>query len=223
MYFFVNSHLILTKMQTSPNPIELLNRKINLPEIHNIVNWVLSSPDNIDTIFRLVKSPDTRTATNALWILTHVQKQDRTLLQSKQPHRHAFGREPHRQKADAPTATQGTDLHLRHYTSGLPRLLFCKNQCRMWTVRHPGILHLLRIQNVSVLSWADHRARTASRHAVIAKPLTRTTQRTAHHPKTHKIHQTTPFNPTQALSVLTLKALHSPCTQAFIHVLLAYY
>ena len=72
-------------MQTSPNPIELLNRKINLPEIHNIVNWVLSSPDNIDTIFRLVKSPDTRTATNALWILTHVQKQDRTLLQFKQP------------------------------------------------------------------------------------------------------------------------------------------
>lgn len=71
-------------MQMPHNPIKLLPLKINLTEIHSIVNWALNHHDNIDTIFRLVKSPDTRTATNALWVLTHVQKQSKAHLQSKQ-------------------------------------------------------------------------------------------------------------------------------------------
>lgn len=71
-------------MQMPHNHIESLPWKINLPEIYRIANWALNHPDNIDTIFRIVKSPDTRTATNALWVLTHIQKQSKTHLQSKQ-------------------------------------------------------------------------------------------------------------------------------------------
>ena len=63
---------------------EILARKINLPEINEIVEWALGDGRNIDALFRFAKSEDRRTGLNALWSLTHLQKNVGGMLQGYQ-------------------------------------------------------------------------------------------------------------------------------------------
>lgn len=72
-------------MKTSPTETTLLlGLRINLPEIERIVNWALNDTGNIEVLFDLAKSHDERTAANAIWCLTHLQKSDGAWLQNKQ-------------------------------------------------------------------------------------------------------------------------------------------
>lgn len=63
---------------------ERLGSKINLPEIRDIVNWAHACSANLESLLEMTRSADTRTSANALWCLTHIQKENTDRLQSRQ-------------------------------------------------------------------------------------------------------------------------------------------
>ncbi len=68
-------------MEVSTNQAVMLGRKINMPEIRRVVEWAAGDDDNIRRLYSLTRSQDERTGLNALWVLTHVAKQDAGRLQ----------------------------------------------------------------------------------------------------------------------------------------------
>jgi len=51
---------------------EILNRRINLPEIKSVVTWASENPQNRSRLWTLAQSQETRISLNALWIMTHL-------------------------------------------------------------------------------------------------------------------------------------------------------
>lgn len=53
---------------------ELLSKRINMPDINNVVSWSCESEENTYKLWRLVRSEDRTTSVNALWAMSHLPK-----------------------------------------------------------------------------------------------------------------------------------------------------
>lgn len=71
-------------MITISTVLEMLPLKLHMQDITRIVDWALEAVPDGSMLLDYVKSTDERTAVNALWSLTHLQKYDESRLQSLQ-------------------------------------------------------------------------------------------------------------------------------------------
>lgn len=62
----------------------LLNRKMNIHDVRNITRWALKDDNNLSILYALIKSDNDKIGSNALWCMTHLQKQKGEWLQSQQ-------------------------------------------------------------------------------------------------------------------------------------------
>ncbi len=63
---------------------ERLAERINLPDIKAIVAWVMEDATHRDELWNLTRSENNRIAVNALWIMTHLPKSEKSWLESLQ-------------------------------------------------------------------------------------------------------------------------------------------
>ncbi len=55
---------------------QLLQQRINLPQIGDVVSWASGNPDNLSRLWDFVCSADRLTSLNALWAMTHLPQSD---------------------------------------------------------------------------------------------------------------------------------------------------
>lgn len=70
-------------IESNHDIISILARKINKPEISEVVRWA-STPDRKQYLYNLVKTTKDRIGTNALWCITHMMESESDWLQSLQ-------------------------------------------------------------------------------------------------------------------------------------------
>lgn len=63
---------------------EILDNRINMPDIRRVVQWCAGSPANRAQLFELAMDGPGLRGANALWCLTHLRKSDAQWLQSQQ-------------------------------------------------------------------------------------------------------------------------------------------
>lgn len=61
---------------------ELLSKRINMPEIKNVVSWASGSRENLFTLWTLSRSKDRMTSVNAIWTMTHLPETNAEWLAS---------------------------------------------------------------------------------------------------------------------------------------------
>lgn len=66
------------------NVKSILSGKMNMSDIHSLVAWTLEFPSHRNELWNLVHSDDRKVSVNALWVMTHLPKNESLWLQSLQ-------------------------------------------------------------------------------------------------------------------------------------------
>lgn len=59
---------------------EILEQRINLPQIKKIIAWVSGNRENLCRLWELAHSQDRLTSVNTLWVMTHLTDSDTELV-----------------------------------------------------------------------------------------------------------------------------------------------